>query len=360
MGIIKFIWNLFKARFGTFTDEEFEALCKEYSRYGGGLFDKHVKPTKLFLSIFFAHNVPTSRQLTILYDCSGNDLKWLYLSKISKKRLLTADEQMRMASDMPFDSVYRCPQRLCDEAVVCLFAGNDTDTDSLVSYVRDFELPERYELELIERYSTQKASQEADFDHDYRYVLNEYLSSLAHKKCRTLRVQKRLLEVGDEELLMGLCNSQSLAENALFSEIMRSLAELGYERAFDALLHNSFIADRKLQSKVYSAFPKLRWKLEISKVRRALYVLEKKNEQQWFVDAPSMKELEIIQTGEVTNDQLVFIAHMVLPRLKDDTATPYFCAWAADEYPHLGESAYKCIRRFAQKYLAASRCKTEC
>jgi len=358
MGIIKFIRNLFKARFGTFTDEEFEALCKEYSRYGGGLFDKQAKPVKLFLSIFFAHNVPTHQQLTILYDCSGNDLKWLYLSKISKKRLLTADEQMHMASDMPFNSVYRCPQRLCDEAVACLFADNDAD--SVVSYVRDFELPECHELELMERYSAQKADQEADFDHDYRYVLKEYLSSSAHKKCRTLRVQKRLLEVGDEELWTGLCNSQSMAENALFSETMRSLAELGYEKAFDALLHNSFIADRKLQSKVYSAFSKLRWKLEISKVRRALYALEKKNEQQWFVDAPSMEELEIIEKSEITNDQLSFIGHKVLPRLKNDTATPYFCAWAADEYPHLGESAYKCIRRFAQKYLAASRCKNEC
>ena len=356
MGIIRFICYLFKARFGTFTDKEFEALCKEYSSHCG-LFGKKKNAVGLFLSIFFAHNVPTHQQLAILYDCS-NELKWLYLRKISKKRRLSADEQMHMASAMPLGSVHRCPHRLSYAAVKCLFSRKDIDC--IVSYVRDFELPEHYELELIERYSAQKGSQEAFFDHDYRFALKEYLSASTHKKCRTVRVQKRLLEVGDEELLTGLCVSQSLDENILFAETMRDLVKRGYEKAFDTLLFKSFIVDGKLQSNLYSAFPKLRWKLEISKVRRALYVLEKRNKQQWFVDAPCMKELEIIEKSEVINDQLAFIAHMVLPRLKDGSATPYFCAWVADEYPHLGENAYKCLRRFAEKYLATARYRTEC
>lgn len=82
-----------------------------------GLFNKSKRScAESVLRVFFANRTPNLSQLNAVYSYDDN-LKWLYLQNISKKRKLTDKEQYYMASFMNFGPVFRFPQQLSDEAV---------------------------------------------------------------------------------------------------------------------------------------------------------------------------------------------------------------------------------------------------
>ncbi len=166
--------------------------------------------------------------------------------------------------------------------------------------------------------------------------------------------------MADENMWEGLCASQDMTKNLLENNTIRELVAKRYAKALQALLMHSFIPTQELQRYLYTTFPELKWELEISKVRHALRRLEKRAGEFWGVEAPDFDEYKIIDESVIAEDQMDFIKGKVQSHIDAGTATPYFCAWATDEYPHLGESAYQCVRRFAEKYLAASRYRTEC
>ncbi len=358
MNIFKIIANLYKARFGTFTDDEFRTLCERYSNVNGRVIHDGKKGVSAVLSVFFSHQTPTLGQLNAVYD--SGDVRWLYLRNISPTRQLTAEEEQYLATLMDFGPVYRFPRKLGDVAVSLLFESGNIRR--IAEYVRDYALPERFELELIERYEMQKpyANPDSYSRPDYAYALKQYLSSCRQPKCQTKRVQDRLLKVADENMWEGLCASQDMTKNLLENNTIRELIAKRYAKALRALLMHSFIPTQELQRYLYATFPELKWELEISKVRHALRKLEKRTGEFWGVEAPDFDEYKIIDESIIADDQLSFIEKKVQLRIDNGNATPYFCAWATDEYPHLGESAYQCVRRFAEKYLAASKYRTEC
>ena len=348
MNTIRKLKNLYKARFGTFTDDEFDALCKEYSNLSG-LFNKSKRlGAETVLRVFFANRTPNLSQLNAVYSYDDN-LKWLYLQNISKKRKLTDKEQYYMASFMNFGPVFRFPQKLDDAAVLRMFeVGN---VRRIATYVRDFPLSERFELELIDRYAKQKPYGKSDYGKcDYGVALSGYLESCRYPKCLSAKVQDRLLEVVDEDMWVKLCASQSMSVNALHKNTIRELIAKRYSEAIRSLLFYSYMPTVELQRYLYSSFPKLKWDLEISKVRHALRGLELRNKEFMGVEAPSYDEAKIVEAAILTDDVVKFMEVNVCPLLKSGAATPYLCAWAVNECPQLGEIAYTCLRGFAEKY----------
>lgn len=358
MNIFNVIVNLYKARFGTFTDDEFRTLCERYSKVNGLFSRDGKKGVRAVLSVFFSHRTPNLGQLNAVY--AFGDVKWLYLSNISPKRQLSPDEEHYLVTLMDFGPVFRFPRKLSEEAVNTLFESGNVRR--IAKYVGDYALSERYELELIERYEMQKPYTNPNnySNPDYAYALKQYLSLCRQPKCQTKRVQDRLLKVADEDMWEGLCASQDMTKNLLENNTIRELVAKRYAKALRALLMHSFIPTQELQRYLYATFPELKWELEISKVRHALRKLEKRTGEFWGVEAPDFDEYKIIDESIIADDQLSFIEKKVQLRIDNGNATPYFCAWATDEYPHLGESAYQCVRRFAEKYLAASKYRTEC
>ena len=346
MNIIGKLKNLFKARFGTFTEKEFGALCTSYSE--SAFFDSKKQNAGSVLGVYFRHKIPTQTELNTVYKC-GDELKWLYLRNISKKRKLTDYEQKYMAAFMNFGPVFRFPQQLNDEAVQCLFEVSDIRRIS--TYVRDFMLPERFELELIRRYELQKpyVTPSKAWGRDYRYVLDQYLDHVTPGRCSSFKVQEELLRVADEELWEKLCSSQNMTVNVLEKNTIRELISHGYDKALRALLMHSFIPTQELQCCLLSAFPGLKWELEISKIRHALRKIEVESGKILGVEIPTHHEAMIIEASFLVEDMSDFAEYSVKPRIKHGIATPYFCAWAVSVCPGLGEEAYDCLRNFVSR-----------
>lgn len=354
MKIIRNIENLFKARYGSFTEVEFSSFCKIYGNLNGVFSLKLRKNAERVLKIYLTHHTPTQSQLNALYSY-GDKLAWLYLESISADRKLTECEQMYFATIMNFGPMHHFPRELDTKALSALFESGDVRR--IATYVKDYALPERFELELIRRYAMQKPYQSkgGSLKCDYRTALSKYLSSGAHPKCVTEKVQNELLNVLDEELWVELCSNQNMSENVLSECTVYELIERGLKRPLRALLMHSFLPTCFLQSHLSSRLPQLKWELEISKVRHALRKLEKQEKAFWGVEAPDRKELKIIEESYSAVNQLEYIKDKIETRLKYGIATPYFCAWATDEYPHLGEEAYKSLRKFAEKFLHSAR-----
>ena len=72
--------------------------------------------------------------------------------------------------------------------------------------MRDFPLSEHFELKLIDRYAMQKPYGKSSFCKcDYGVALSQYLESCWYPKCLSVKVQKRLWEVADEDMWVKLC-----------------------------------------------------------------------------------------------------------------------------------------------------------
>lgn len=348
MQIIKNFINLFKARFGAFTDEQFDALCKECDEYDTLDAKKHQNVARV-LKMFFAHNVPNSCQLKAIYG-NGENLKWLYLKSLSAKRVLTEEEQMYLATKMIFGLVFHFPQPLGDKALTALFErGNEY---SMYAYIRDFALPEQFELKLIQLYAKHQTPDvlENKATNPYRFVLNRYLSSSIYARRLLAKVQAELLEkVWDEDLWVTLCSAQGMRENILLDKTIYELILRKYHRALKALLFHSFISSVELQRYLYREMPELKWILEISKVRHILCKMESQTRTPLGVELPNPGENGIIKQYEGTDYKQTFVKSQTSIKLRMQTATPYFCAWAADKYSDFGETAYDCVRKFALK-----------
>ena len=354
MNIFKFLISLYKARFGTFTNDEFRSLCVLYSNVNGLFSHDRKKSVSAVLSVFFSHRTPTLGQLNAVYG--SGDVRYLYLRNISPKRQLTPEEEQYFATLMDFGPVFRFPRKLGDVAVNLLFESGDIRR--IAKYVSDYALSEKFELELIERYEMQKpyASPNNYSKPDYAYALKQYLSQCKQPKCQTACVQKKLLTLCDDEMLEGLCASQNMCENALDDVSIRELITKGYKKSLRALLMHSFIKSVELQRYLLNTLPELKWELEISKVRHALCPLEKETQEFWGIEAPNFTEYKIIEDSITADDQVDrIIEGVVQSRISKGIATPYFCAWASGEYPYLGESAYMCVRSFAEKYLKQAK-----
>lgn len=348
MNRISMLFYLLKARFATFAEEEFDALCKEYSENASGLSSDKQLPVKSVLITYFRNHTPSSNELNVVYRHS-DELKWLYLGNISKKRGLTNDEQLYMASFMNFGSVFRFPQSLNDEALKLLFSTGDVRRIS--AYVRDFALPESYELELIKRYAAQKPhlDRKQVFNCDYRFALRQYLENRKPEVCKSPKVQNELMKVADGAVWEKLCACQSMTDNVLAVETIRELIAKGYRNAMRALLLHSFIPTAELQRYLLSAFPALRWELEISKLRYALRKLEIETDDYWGVEAPSMEEMKLMEKIELSEETSKSIVKIVCKKIAySDQITPYFCAWIVNECPAIGEEVYNHLRKFAE------------
>ena len=348
MTTISKIKNLYKARFGAFTDAEFNKLCKTYDAGGMYQVSPEKRDAECVLKTFFASKTPSSEQLKVIYGC-GDSLKWLYLANLSKKRKLTNDEQLYMAESMEFGPVFRFPQELNDAALERLFKSDNVGR--IAAYVRGFALPEHYELELIGRYEEQKLQGEPETWQKVGYgrALELYLESSVSKKCVSANVQDRLLEVADEKMWAKLCSSQSMTVNVLEKNTIRELIAKNYLEAIGELLAHSVIPTKELQRYLRTAMPQFRWELEISKVRHALRKMELETGNFWGVEAPDFYEMKIIDISVLNEDKADYAEYSVRPRLTSGFATPYFCAWAVSFFPELGEDAYICLRNFAEK-----------
>lgn len=344
MSIIKIIKCWLMICLNSISYDDFRALCAEYDRKKSKLAEKTLK-------MFFAlWREPSDTAVDIVY-AGSDDLKLLYFQNIRRGRRLTPYEQKKLVRAMPIDRFSRFPARLDKQYLSQLL--EKANKQKFAAYVDSFSLPSELESRLIEL--CVQEGEEKYFWNSYRYVLLRYLRSSVKNKLQTPDVQLAVLALADEDLTMALVGSCNMRENYLFVSTQQYLAENAGRKVLSSLLLHTYVASEELSKKILRRFDDLRWMVEISRLRRPLRKLEIDSKRFLGVEAPSHQEAQFIcQTIEknVKREKREEFVHDVLaPALRRCDVTPYFCAWAADEFPEVSEQAYRNVRATAERLL---------
>lgn len=341
MNIIKYLLCLLKARFTILSYEDFGALCQ-------GVDKQHSKIAGFALKIYLSCHAPTDGEVDRI--CVGSDeLKLLYLRSIRPERRLSDYEQLSLVRYIPIGGRYRFPSALREPALKELF--EKATPQKVGDYARSFALPSDYELRLIELCRTEEPTHFSL--NTYKKALQCYLVLCKGRKLLTPDVQLSILALDDEKMASDMIGNCNLSENILFLPVQKILAEQGSFKVLQELLFRSYITSEELSQKILQRFPSLKWAYEISRLRKPLRRMEKELEQFWGVEAPTPDEMRFIEKyfeKNIQDDERheLFVRHKVKPLIA--TATPYFCAWVAREFPELGETAYQRVRNIAEFY----------
>lgn len=359
MNKLKAVWYLYKARKGTFDHDEFRQLCRQYAaNYQGfsSVKDNHIEK---ILKLFFSKHRQELPLLNCVYE-NGVELQRFYLSCIpTEGRELSKIEESYLTSLMDFSFIDNFPRRVSDEAVNKLF--ETADQNRLCAYVRNFSLPEKYEMLLFRKYEREREVYLSP--QLWEKVVDQYLSLCKDAICKTEAVQKILLEVLNDEQWEKICRRQSIELNLLCDGVVQGIVERGYVQAVRSLLLNSYI-NQSLFRFLLKQIPELKWELEISKVCRALYELQVKSGWKFGVLKPSAIEASVIN-GYFSHSSAVglnncsvdsgYFRNCIVPLLVSSKATPYFCRFVALTFKGSEEMAYKYLRKIAEKYVKMSR-----
>lgn len=351
MTIIEKLVCWYKARFSQLSDKEFTALRDAYKLASTPFIER-------ILATYFRHHIPKNSEVNII--CEGNySFQQLYVLNTPRGRKLSEYEQHCWVYFMPLGGPYRFPSALDEPALTELLDSGAPC--KIAAYVRDFALPEKFELRLLELCKKEEKK---------RFPLNTYHSAVFNYLtfCRESRMtsptsQRALLAINDEKLTEALMKLSSLDNCLLAGEVIADLIADRNKAALSLLLFKSYVADKDLVQKMLEAFPQLKWQYEISKLRRPMRKLEKDTGEFFGIEAPTALEQKLIlgYLGIRKDDDErrgIFIRIRVLPRLKSTAGSPYFCAWAAYNFPETSEKAYQSVRSAAE-YLR-SRFKKDC
>ena len=321
--------------------DDFCALCTEYDC-------KKSKLAKRVLKKYFNSYAPDDAQVRRIYEGSDN-LKSLYFKNIRPGRQLSPYEQCLLVRLMPIDRFSRFPSPLDKQYLFRLF--DKTNKSKLAAYANCFELPTDLELRLIDLCAHEEQTK-YHFD-SYRFILQRYLSSPV-KKMQTPEVQLAVLAFDDKNLTLALVANCTMEKNILFVNVLRHLVENADRDVLSSLLLHSFILSDELSNKMLERFADLKWMHEISRLRRPLRKLEVDSKLFLGAVAPSKEELDFIcraiEKNARNEDRSDFVQYVLEPMLQHRDLTPYFCAWAADEFPEVSEKAYRNVRAKAETY----------
>ena len=341
MTIIEKFVCWYKARFSQLTDKEFIALRNAYK-------PKETPLIGRILATYFHRHAPRDSEMNII--CEGNwAFKQLYALNTPRGRKLSKYEQHCWVFFITTGGPYRFPSALDEPALTELF--DCTRPGKVTSYVRDFALPEKFEMRLLELCRTEKKK---PFPlNSYRRAMSNYLSFCREKRLTAPAAQKALLALNDKELTEDLLKCCTLENCILADEVIAELIASRNEDALSLLLFQSYVADNDLAQKMLEAFPQLKWQYEISKLRKPMRKLEKDTKQFFGIEAPTTSEFQLIlgYAGIKKDDedrQEAFIKIRLLPKLKSKASSPYFCAWAAYNFPDTAEKAYQSVRSTAE------------
>jgi len=336
MNIIYIIWCCLKVRAVGLSTKEFIALCD--------CFDHESNLAKYALKVYFGYYTPNKEQLERV-RIGSDELKLLYCDNIRHGRRLAAYEQDFLVSrDLPINRFSRYPSALDTVHQNMLF--EKSAIGKLTAYVRSFILSPDLEHRLVAMCENEDNT--VPFANSYRMVLSTYLSSPSRRcnKFQTPAVQLSLLALNDEGLVMELVRNCTMDSNVLFVPTIQQIAESGSRMVIEELLFRTYIDSEYFSQVVLKRFPELRWTYEISRLRKPLRRLER--EIGFFgVEAPSKSENDfILYSIEADKDDV----RKVIPEALLRDVTPYFCAWVANEFPEYAESAYRKLRKIAEKY----------
>ena len=340
MKLFKYLICWIKARYVRLSFADFCALCDAYEINQRSI-------AKYALEVYLSHYVPEKRELDRIY--AGIDsLKWLYLKSIKRDRRLTDYEQHLMGTSMPTGGSFAFPSALREPALKELF--DQRNVYKIGEYVRHFAVPANYELLLI------KMSQEEEKPNclsSYRRALEHYMKFAKGEKLTSSAVQLAVLALNDDKLSIAMIENCTMSKNILSMPALRILAERGSLKVLQKLLFCSFIESDELADKILKRFPQLKRIYEMSYLRRPLYKLEQESGQFFGTVAPNFDEyqfiIHIIKTDINHVKSAAFIRESLSMMARPD-ATPYFCAWCADNCLKVSEQAYQRVRQIAQFY----------
>ena len=344
MSIIKIIKCWLMICLNSISYDDFCALCAMYDR-------KKSKLAKKTLKMCFAlWKEPSNAMVDVIY-AGSDELKSLYFQNIRQGRKLTPHEQKMLVNAMPIDRFSRFPARLDRPYLLQLL--EKANRQKLAAYVDSFNLPSELESRLIEL--CVQEGEEKYFWNSYRYVLLRYLRSSVRNKLQTPDVQLAVLALDDENLTLALISNCDMQKNYLFVSTLKYLADNASRKVLSSLLLHTYITSDELSKKILYRFSDLRWMSEISRLRRPLRKLELDTKCFLGVEAPSYQETQFIcQTIEKNvkrEKREEFVHDVLVPALHHRDVTPYFCAWAADEFPEASEQAYRNVRATAEQLL---------
>ena len=340
MNIIKKLLCWYKARFTDLTDKEFSSLRNSYRLASTPLVQQ-------ILQTYFRYHQLSDSKINLI--CEGSWMfRQLYMLNIRRGRPLTAYEQNCMVHFMPLGGPYRFPSPLDLPALDTLFA--DRRPYKIAAYVRDFSVPPQFELQLLDLC---QAEQRRKFPlNTYRGALLSYLHLCKEPRFRTTASQKALLALKDAKLTEALIECGTYPDCILTDEVIELLiADKDFE-TLDLILFHSSIDSAELIPKMLRACPALKWQAEISKLRKPMYRLEQDTCQFLGITAPTMAEFKLILESldaDNRNDRYnTFVQNKIVPLLKNTASSPYFCAWAAHNFPEVAEKAYLSVRATAE------------
>ena len=337
MNIIYRVWCCLKVRAFGLSTKQLVALCD--------CFERESKLAEYALKVYFSYYTPDKEHLKRVREGAGK-LKLLYYNNIRRGRKLAAYEQDFLVSIYsPINRFSRYPSALDTVHQNMLF--EKSAIGKLTAYVRSFILSPDLEHRLVAMCENEDNT--LPFACSYRMVLSTYLSSpsRSRNKFQTPAVQLSLLALNDEELVMELVRNCTMDNNVLFVPTIRQIAESGSRRVIEELLFRTYIDSEYFSQMIQNRFPDLRWNYEIARLRKPLCRMER---EIGFigVEAPSKEESDFIFNS--IEQEKVNVRKAIPNSLKRSNITPYFCAWVANEFPEYAETAYRNLRKIAEKY----------
>ena len=334
MNIIYRVWCCLKVRAVGLSTKELLALCD--------CFERESKLAEYALKVYFSYYTPDKEHLKRVRE-GADKLKLLYYNNIRRGRKLAAYEQDFLVSRyLPINRFSRYPSALDNAHLNMLF--EKSAIGKLTAYVRSFTLSPDLEHRLVAMCENEDNT--VPFVDSYRMVLSTYLSSMCHNKFQTPAVQLSLLALNDEELIVELIRNCTMDNNILFVPTVKQIAESCSRKVIEELLFRTYIDSEYFSQVIQKRFPDLRWIYEIARLRKPLRKLER---EIGFigVEAPSKEESDFIfYSIEADKDDV----RKAIPQILLRDVTPYFCAWVANEFPEYTESAYRKVRKIAEKY----------
>lgn len=350
MGIIKKLQLFYKAWKGNLSIDELSGLCAQCE----DKLDKGLLSAQECLKMCFRRNLTEAEAETVAK--SSWAVQNLYLQTVRDCELSEAEQAM-LVRQMPWDMTKQFPAPLNDELAAELFAGKDAR--KIVAYCRQFVLPEKLELELIDNY--RRSLTDESFAMPYGFLekklngwkeaLHRYLTAnFSQGRMAGEASQQALLALNEAAMTVALMKCADILHNPLSEKTLTALIEGKNEEAIRVLLRESYLPT-KVSPALTKCLPQLKYQDNIATLRHALAKVENELGRFLGAESPSANEFTAVQeyiTHVGTEEQKAeFLEVWLLPMLYGEIS-PYMCAWVAYYYPEKAQQAYKVLREYAK------------
>ncbi len=306
------------------------------------------KTAKWLLKIYFKQPLD-AEEMELLCDQYYMAAQHIWLEAV-RKRKLSEIETSFLIKRFPWNQFRHFPAELSKANLISLF--DERDPYKLITYCRDYALPEDFELLLVEMYYqnlvktdekmlfTQSNGNKAD---GWEKALIAYLEG-GHRndnRCTSAKVQKAILELRNTEITQKLVSRCDITTNNLTYESVSFLIDYDYDGLLRILLRDSYL-DRNFEKLLKAKAPYLLAQYHIAALRRKAYLEGVNSPNYWRAIMFNKHEQRLAKLCEDTAYKNEFVNYQIKPFLV--SFGPCMCAYLAYHFPNLAPDLYRSLR----------------